>query len=1768
MNISEITNAVVRTYDQTDLPDGGNVKNFKDGTIIYYNKFNKFHRLDGPAAWREHGLGIGYYINGHFYPGIAGILNNLGIQYPYKSNSRLVAWLNQNKEIVVKEILLLIQKYQDPIIALPIIHALKVTGVDWPELDAIKRSAESQVIKESNSNNTITIDKHGVKRYWKNDKLHRKDGPALIHPNGKEFWYKNGKFHRLDGPAASFPKNYQMYYVNGKRHRIDGPAVMYSNGNYEYYINGELYDNIPTFLRKLKIKYPFKFNPELAANLDLQKHDILKNLLSAIREHGDLKLALPIIHALKVTGVDWPELDAIKRSAESRAINEDDSFTGMVHKFNREEHWLNGKRHREDGPAVIYPDGTKEYWINGKLHREDGPAIIGPNGKEIWYKNGKFHRLDGPAMIQAADQKEHWKEYWFIDDIHYPIISDMLQKLGINYPFKPKPKLAARLNNYKTKIIKNILLAIKECGDSKIVLPIIHALKATGVTWPELDAIKRSADSQVINEDSSIKNILDENRNIKKYYVDNKLHREDGPAVIYPGGREEYWINDRHHREDGPAVLTPSGHKEYWINGRLHREDGPAVITPYGREEYWVNSKLHRKDGPAVIRPNGHNEYWLNGEKHRIDGPAVTYQSGNHEYWVNYNHLSGAYNMLRRLGIQYPYKLAPELIPTINRRKRQIIRNILSTIKDTSNSAVALPIIHALKATGVTWPELDAIKRSADSQVIKEDEEDDLYTGVTHKFNREEHWLNGKLHRENGPAITWGNGSKGWYKNGQLHREDGPAMIHAHGDQEYYRNGQLHREDGPAIKWSNGVQEYYRNGQLHREDGPAVIRQNQNHEYFINDKNSKFTNAIFNKFGIKYPYKSDSIIVDKLNQNKEEVIKKILSAIKEHGDSKLALPIIHALKVTGVNWPELDVIKRSADSQVISEDDSDNFVIDSLGAKRYQKNGKLHRTDGPAVIHTNGTEVYYKNGKTHRVNGPAVIHPDGTKEYWVNDKLHREDGPAIITPDGHNEYWVNDENIYLSALLDKFGITYPYKHNKKLTDKLNQNKQDVIKEILLIIKKYNNSTAALPIIHALHVTGVNWPELDVIKRSADSQVVNEDDNPLDRYKYTVENLPNGNTIRHFRDGSTIYYDKNNNIHRDDDLPAFIDVLHGTQEWYKNNKLHREDKPAIVHRDGSHSWYRHGEHHRLDGPSIDWKHIRKWYVNGYDITNDINYFLKTYSIKYPIEKDENAVKKLDANKTNIIKYLLKQIKNNSIVEIVLPIIDIFKKVGVTWPELDVIKKSASSQDITESIHDEFVTAEQIRVLKHNLTHYNNSSDSSFIIINWIIDCERWGNNYKQITNTLSDPKIEHMIKIWMNAMFKKHTGIQVIFNTLYMMCNHHLYVRWTKTNIPFDPNKEIILKTLLTDLKAGDIANSILDHINALIYFGCDWPELNIIKKSIESDKIKLHENITSDEFVTADEIESLKRTLTRYAKTRYVNSSDAPYALAHWIQQSEIAGNSYKQISNTLSDPNIEHIIKVWMNTMFKGSTNIQGMFNILLTMSNPSIQVRWTKTDIPFESNKKTIIERLLFIIKHFILNSLVIDWVDALKYFGCDWPELDIIKKSLEADRVPMSEDILPTKRLSEAIEPHRIELLDAIINQTDSYGITVGNWIDRMQVINHPSKEIFNVLLAKQDQISQWVSKLLTSSDYKNTMAVIGTLNTMYNMKFHLENLYKVLSSNKNIIIKGLLNAFRRRSTSIYMLYELADYIGALRYFRCDWPELNTIEKSLDDVIKNYR
>ena len=73
-------------------------------------------------------------------------------------------------------------------------------------------------------------------------------------------------------------------------------------------------------------------------------------------------------------------------------------------------------------------------------------------------------------------------------------------------------------------------------------------------------------------------------------------------------------------------------------------------------------------------------------------------------------------------------------------------------------------------------------------------------------------YLDGKLHREDGPAIENSNGDKAWCLGGKRHRDGGPASVYRDGCKEWYQKGKLHREDGPAIEYSNGKKAWYLEG--------------------------------------------------------------------------------------------------------------------------------------------------------------------------------------------------------------------------------------------------------------------------------------------------------------------------------------------------------------------------------------------------------------------------------------------------------------------------------------------------------------------------------------------------------------------------------------------------------------------------------------------------------------------------------------------------------------------------------------------------------------------------------------------------------------------------------------------------------------------------------------------------------------------------------------------------------------------------------------------
>jgi hypothetical protein len=91
----------------------------------------------------------------------------------------------------------------------------------------------------------------------------------------------------------------------------------------------------------------------------------------------------------------------------------------------------------------VLKDGTRFWKLNGKLHREDGPAIEDPVLAREWFLNGVRHRTDGPAIEQSNGGR-----YWFLNG----------EQVTEEAVMKPTKELTVteieKLLGHKVKIVK------------------------------------------------------------------------------------------------------------------------------------------------------------------------------------------------------------------------------------------------------------------------------------------------------------------------------------------------------------------------------------------------------------------------------------------------------------------------------------------------------------------------------------------------------------------------------------------------------------------------------------------------------------------------------------------------------------------------------------------------------------------------------------------------------------------------------------------------------------------------------------------------------------------------------------------------------------------------------------------------------------------------------------------------------------------------------------------------------------------------------------------------------------------------------------------------------------------------------------------------------------------------------------------------------------------------------------------------------------------
>ena len=92
--------------------------------------------------------------------------------------------------------------------------------------------------------------------------------------------------------------------------------------------------------------------------------------------------------------------------------------------------------------------------------------------------------------------------------------------------------------------------------------------------------------------------------NIIKVKRWTKIPKDYTGILEYDNGTKYWYLNNKLHRVDGPAVEFVNGDKTWWLNGKRHRVDGPAVEyieSEYKITEYWINGEEVTKEAQEVL---------------------------------------------------------------------------------------------------------------------------------------------------------------------------------------------------------------------------------------------------------------------------------------------------------------------------------------------------------------------------------------------------------------------------------------------------------------------------------------------------------------------------------------------------------------------------------------------------------------------------------------------------------------------------------------------------------------------------------------------------------------------------------------------------------------------------------------------------------------------------------------------------------------------------------------------------------------------------------------------------------------------------------------------------------------------------------------------------------------------------------------------------------------------------------------------------------------
>jgi hypothetical protein len=393
--------------------------------------------------------------------------------------------------------------------------------------------------------------------------------------------------------------------------------------------------------------------------------------------------------------------------------------------------------------------------------------------------------------------------------------------------------------------------------------------------------------------------------------------------------------------------------------------------------------------------------------------------------------------------------------------------------------------------------------------------------------------------------------------------------------------------------------------------------------------------------------------------------------------------------------------------------------------------------------------------------------------------------------------------------------------------------------------------------------------------------------------------------------------------------------------------------------------------------------------------------------------------LNRYKPIIIKIILQVIKHDVLDDWMdtskgeLAMVNGLRKLGVTWPELDIIEKSLKADIKKDDQLDE-----------SKLSIPDNSKLKKF----------------RKILNYGNWPVV-------MQALQNKHCDVNrlpVIKNLL-------------------DEYKNSIIKSLLESMRhqAFDV---ILHEIDIMRSINIAWPELKAIRRNARYELNK-HKNIDEATFISTKKETNLENIKYFLNWNRISTACDI-------LRDGKMTIRNYKGLGKILNEFETQILNTI---TYYIDDTTYHGLA-ITCATAIQDTGVKWPQLYKMIESRKSRLVERLLRCIKGEYYHDTAVS-AHNLQKLHVTWPELDIILNSLKHNAKTLSdidESEEPTEKMKENLQHAFIAMLNnedynLIANAFERFNVNTSNSPELMRKVTREKQYILHRLDINLDDIN---------------------------------------------------------------------------------------------------